>query len=148
MGMRLIGVCRAACVAAAAATIACSDLSPGDEFRKARDRWERSGPSSYSFVSKRTCYCMENVLLPVLIVVTDGVITSRTYESSGEPVTIPSAFKDVDGILAEIATALEQGASVNAEYDRHFGFPVSVYIDFPRTVDDETGITITKFTPR
>jgi hypothetical protein len=146
--MRLTTLCRAAGVAAAAATIACSDLSPADEFRKARERWERTGPASYSFVSKRTCYCVEEVLVPVLIVVTDGVITSRTYESSGEPVTIPGAFKDVDGILAEIATALEQGASVNAEYDRHFGFPVRVYIDFPKTVDDETGITLTKFTLR
>ena len=117
--------------AAALLTGGCTDaLAPMDELGAAEDRWESFGPASYDLTITAVCECRLGG--PVRVSVRDGVVVSRTYASTGQPVPvdISDQFPDVDGLFLKIRRLLEDGSStVETEYDPLTGYPREIAID-------------------
>ena len=137
---------RALTIAACLVAAACSDSLSPDAFRDARRRWNQTKPASYSFVLEKRCFCSGPT---VQIVVTKGVVTSRTDVATGAPAPPNGWYPDIDRIFTQIDSALARGGETRGRYDLLFGFPKEVFIDqFPNLVDDEITVIISSFTPR
>lgn len=137
--------------ACAALISACSVLNPLDnraarqELDAAAERWAAAGLDSYTITVERMCYCGQEALGPVDVVVQNGEITARTYRATGEPVREPYAphFHDVDGLFDLIRDAIAEADSISADYHARDGFPLEVRIDYMKNaVDDELTVRI------
>jgi hypothetical protein len=113
----------------AVALTACHDATgPTFEQVSARLRWEQHGPASYQLTITRSCFCTAEMTGPVLIVVADGEVQSRTYVRTGESVqpTYADLFPTVDGLFEYIESVRESGTPVDARYDAALGYPVHI----------------------
>jgi len=122
--------------------------SPRSALEQARTRWAERGPSNYSVVVSRSCFCAPPSTDPVTVTVTDGLIASRVYVASGDtvPASIASVFPDIEQLFDIIQDAIAQGARVNATYHPDFGYPESAFIDYDsNAADDEVGYSLTGF---
>lgn len=110
------------------------------ELERARRAWRVAGIADYDFVLERTCFCGEEARGPVAMEVRDGVVVSRTYVGSGEPVPADFHpwFPPVEGLFDQIEDAIDRDAHrINAEYDPVRGHPVRIWIDYRENVADE-----------
>jgi hypothetical protein len=135
----------------------CGILDPG-ELEKARDRleeaerlWERNGPTSYSFVIERLCFCPTEITSPVRVTVANRAVASRTYVATGLPVPTQWAplFPAVEGVFAIVSEAIDRKAhELDVEYDASRGYPKSANIDYvEQAVDEELIIRLRELTP-
>lgn len=140
-------ILRIATLALAALTSCRDPMSPEETLLFARDRWDRLGPASYSYVLDHQCFCFG--LGPVTIVVTNGTVTSRTNNETGQPTDRPQLYPAIDGLLARIDSAFARGATINGRYHPGLGYPERVFIDNnPVTADDEVTLVISQFRKR
>ena len=118
-----------------------STTAPIPELRVARLRWSERGPASYSITVARSCECLVESSAPVVVTVRKGAVESRRYESTGAPVPAEYAelFPPVEGLFEIIHSAQRDGAArIAVSYDRDYGYPSRIEIDFHRMyVDDE-----------
>lgn len=119
------------------------------EFQRARLRWEREGPSNYAMTVHRWCFCLQEATGSVVVVVRDGLVRSRAYTQTGEPVDarFASAFPGVEGLFEVIFDAARQRpAALAVRYDPALGYPVRIDIDHhARYVDDEVTFAVSEF---
>lgn len=123
--------------------------APDNGLDNAKARWAAAGVTSYELVIQRSCFCED--LGQVRVVVTDGVITSRTVLSTGQPLPAASAdnYPDVPGLFAFVEDAFRHAASINASFDGQYGFPRQVVVDFiAAAVDDELTVNVSGFVER
>jgi len=129
---------------------ACGGTGPSDARERALDdaqaRWEALGPSSYVYAVMRQCFCPIEFLGPARLTVEDGVVVSRIYVGSGDPVPPGYDFPAVDGLFDVIRSALADDADeILATYDPDLGIPLEIWIDFERmAADEEIGWTVTE----
>lgn len=111
-----------------------------------RELWESSGPASYQLEYRRVCFCAPNVTSPVTVVVSDGVIESRTYAETRDPVgeAVRDLFPDVTGMFDIVQDAIDQQAArIRVHYDSEYGYPTSISIDYSTMIaDEELGFTV------
>lgn len=113
----------------------------GDDAAQYR-KWLKHAPSSYSYIVTRSCECLPDWIGPVEIVVRNGVVQSRTYTRTQQPVD-PAKYWDrfatVDSIFARLREArVSDPASLRVEYDKQWGFPTTISVDvYADYVDDE-----------
>jgi hypothetical protein len=135
----------------------CGILDPS-ELERQQDRleesqrlWERNGPSTYTFVIERLCFCPAEITSPVRVAVTDRVVTSRKYVASGLPVPSQwaSLYPSIDGVFGIVAEAIERRADkLDIEYDPALGYPRSAFIDYvEEAVDEELVVRVRDVTP-
>lgn len=113
----------------ALALTACHDSTgPTLDQTSARQRWDQRGPASYQLTVTRSCFCPDEVIGPVAIVVANGEVQSRTYVRTGEPVQpmFANDFPDVEGLFDYIGRMQESGTPVDALYDATLGYPVRI----------------------
>jgi hypothetical protein len=128
----------------------CSDSTGPDAGTSARQRWARNRPAHYSFTLARGCFCLDEVVRPVVVEVRDGAVLSRTYAATGEAVDARwvASFPSIDGLLAELDDAAKHADRMQATYDREYGYPQHAYIDYAaRVADDEMEFTVSNFHP-
>jgi len=118
----------------------------------ARALWEARGPSSYSFTVLRSCECLPGWTGPVNVVVSDGVVRSRAYTVTAEPVPADrqGLFPDVAGLFRMIEDASRAGAAwIEVIYDPGLGYPRRMVIDDDGVFgnDDELIYTTSAFDP-
>lgn len=116
----------------------------------ARARWERTRPADYSFTLATSCECLTEITKPVVVVVRDGVVTSRTYVQGGEAVDPrwASYFPSIDGLFTKIDDAATRADRLDADYDGRYGYPQRISIDYDtRMVDDEISLRVSDFHP-
>lgn len=111
-------------------------------WEKAVVRWNQSGPESYSFTYTQACVC-PGPQTPVLIVVRNKVVESRTVVITGEPLEPQFAgrFPAIPGMFQTIDEAIRRRPfSIEAAYDPDLGYPTWVYINDNATTaaDDQT----------
>lgn len=115
--------------------------------RAAHHRWQASGIDSYELIVRRICYCLS--VDPVRVRVVNGVVVSRTFVSTGDPV--PSAYAelypDVPGLFAIVEEAARDADDLDTRFDATYGFPAEIAIDWNATmVDDEVTYRTETFT--
>ena len=104
----------------------------------AHERWRASGIDSYELTVRRICYCLSAE--PVQVRVENGVVVSRTFASTGDPVpsTYASLYPDVPGLFAIVEEAAREADDLDTTFDATYGFPVEISIDWDEiAVDDE-----------
>lgn len=114
-----------------------------DRLDRSWSRWDRARIFDYDYVVERSCYCGFEITEPVRVVVRNGRVVDRYYVRSGFGVDpyYWSIFPSIDGLFSEVADAIRTAHDLEVSYDRDFGFPVRVGIDYQRNaVDDEVSI--------
>jgi hypothetical protein len=126
----------------------------GEERRlqRAWQRWDAQATWDYDYVLRRDCFCGQEVVGPVRIVVRNGVVVDRYYVTSGAsvPLAFERFFPTIDGLFAEVADAIDFGAArLETDYDDAWGFPRLADIDYRASVaDDEVVLNAYGFIPR
>jgi hypothetical protein len=133
--------------AALLVSTACSSPTGAGEPTEARLRWAARGPASYTVRVARSCECLSPEMTgPVVVVVRDGVVASRSYAGSGAPVgaSLAEHFPSVEEAFARIDAARRQNvARLVVRYDPTLGFPTEIAIDVDATMaDDEVTYTL------
>lgn len=113
--------------------------------------WETAGYSDYTFELQVSCFCPQEVVQPVIVVVVDGNPVSVVYRDLPQPVT-RELFADADTIpemFDLIQSAIDEGAdSLVVEYHPQLGYPVSVSIDWiTQAVDEEIAYFVKGLAP-
>ncbi len=134
----------------ASGAISCSDpVGPErSELDRARGRWESRPPVVYEFRFQRSCFCPRELVRPVRITVSNGVVISAVDPDTNEPVTPPlNGFPTIDDLFDEIQDAIDREADdIDATYDEAFGYPVQVFIDWIRNaIDDEMSFQVSDY---
>ncbi len=101
-------------------------------------KWQTANVQNYSFIFKQECYCLEEYLKAMYVVVREGKVSSVTYHEDNQAVP-ENVFASVLtlGELLEGTFEVEKNSSakVEGEYDRDFGFPKKLFIDNDINVD-------------
>jgi hypothetical protein len=111
-----------------------------DRLEENQRLWSRNGPTRYTVVIERLCFCPTEVTSAVRVTVTNGVVTSRTYVASGQavPSQFASLFPTVDGAFQIVSEAIDRKADkLEVEYDSALGYPRSANIDYVKEAADE-----------
>jgi hypothetical protein len=128
----------------------CDLLEPGSGQDRARlehswRTWQMSGSGNYYYVQRRLCNCPSEVVTPVGISVREGIVTERLrlYDNVSVPLQYSQLWGTVDDLFRIIEHALDSdAASLVVYYDRYFGYPTHIAIDYRADVaDDEITIT-------
>ncbi len=128
----------------------CDLLEPGPERERAElerswRNWQLNGGASYSYVQQRLCFCTTDAIAAVRISVRNGLVTERRRLDDNLPVSteLASIWGTVDDLFHLIDEALNvRAASLLVTYDRQYGYPTHIAIDYSTSIADEE-ITIT-----
>lgn len=124
----------AAVVTLSAAACNNGSTAPIVNLPAARARWSRVGPAAYSYTISRSCECLRETTGPVVVTVRNGVVESRQYTLSGEPVPPQYAevFPSVEGLFALIDDAIRNGTTpLSVRYDPALGYPTRIALGDP-----------------
>lgn len=149
---RIPGLMGAAAFAVCALAGCIGDPGPAGgpvDMSGARALWRSREPALYAYTATYTCFCL---IGPVHVLAgRDSVLTAQ--EASIPPGTLTDAAHKqhyaIDSLLAEVGALLDRDHdSHRVSFDKTYGFPDTVYIDFDRQMaDEEYGLRITDFHP-
>ncbi len=101
--------------------------SPDATHEAARVRWVHHSFDDYSIVISRSCECLPEMAQPAVVVVRNGVVQSRTYVRTGQPVAPEYAqdYPSIEGLFAKIEAGLatEGMGELSVDYHPVYGFP-------------------------
>ena len=125
----------------------CDALEPErSDLERARLRWETTGPSDYTYVIRRLCFCA--YVGPVRVTVENDAVVSVVPTGPEEPPfeLDEASFPGVDGLFDILEDAVERDAhSITATYDTVTGVPLEFFIDYMEfAVDEELGMEVTE----
>ena len=130
------------------AVVACRDTTgPVHDLAEAKARWRQTRPQAYQFTYSVSCFC--GLAGPVVIEVRGDSVISRRVLATGTPVypnaIVPSTT--IDGLFAILDSALARHPDrFDATYDRTYGYPTSVSIDYyTNAADDEVYYSVLQF---
>lgn len=140
-----IGVARSTWfVVVALVSAGCLTTGPEDDLARDvafyRDLWESTGPASYTFVLRRTCFCGPPVIEPVRLTVGPSGIESAEFVDIDEPILpeFVDTWPDIDGLFDVIEDALERDAErIDVTWNTAVGYPAEIYIDYAEFIADE-----------
>ena len=107
-----------------------------------RAKWRSQAIRHYRYEFQRTCECLPDMAPPALIEVKDGAIVSVTHAQTGESLANTSAANrpTIEELFGELQRAFREADRVDVTYDRVFGYPSRVNIDWDVNVADEERI--------
>lgn len=125
---------------------------PADSLLEAnRALWSASGIDSYRYRFRWECFCGEDFVRVVDIIVVDGAIVSVLDASTGRPVSEEAAayYRTIDGLFDFVRGAIDGPASsVQSVYDANLGYPAETFIDYAaNAIDDELRFRIFGLSP-
>ena len=134
-----------------AGLIACSSPSsptPGDqgeELVRNQQQFQLLVGGNYRVTYENSCFCPVEVLRPVRLTVLNGAISDVTRVSDG--VSLPpsewGSYRTVDQVFEEIEAGLNRGAQrVVVDYDRQYGYPRDVLVDYQMAADAFVGFKL------
>ena len=144
MKRTLLSIFLIACLIAGCAPLANAELSA------ARSRWQSAHVSHYRFGLAVSCFCAFSQRMPLTIEVKDGNLVSMLY-NDGSPVPADqqptfARYQTIDALFDFTGQSLSKADSMNIEYDRSYGFPSKVQIDFiKQAADDELSLFVRDF---
>lgn len=138
------------------ALAACGDIvGVGDsderELRRATQRWNDHRIYNYDYTVQQSCFCPAELGRAVIVMVRGGFVYDLRYESTFAPVPpfAWSAFPTVEGLFDIVDDAIYRADDVDTTFDREYGFPRLIDIDYERNaIDDELTISTSRFVIR
>jgi hypothetical protein len=125
-----------------------------DTLDDARSRWRAAALAGYEYGYHKYCECHRDTPPETIVTVRDGSVVAVRHRPAGSDAVVPAADKNleyywtVEGLFGLIASALERGAQVRAQYDGALGFPREVFIDYDADfIGDELDLRLTAVTP-
>jgi hypothetical protein len=122
----------------------CGTTGPNSDLRSQiegnRALWRQLGPASYQYGVQRLCFCGPDAIGPVRVTVENGVVVSRVYTESDEPVAanLASLFPDVEGLYEVLLDAVDRDAAqIDVTWDSVAGLPSEFFIDYNVGIADE-----------
>jgi Family of unknown function (DUF6174) len=138
-------------VLACAAFAGCADSTDDTDLAAARSRWENQIHGAYLFTWQQSCECLRDMTRPIEITVTGDQIKNAVYADDRTPVGEPTRglLLTVDGVFDRIQQAVDEDAErIAVDYDRTWGFPATVFVDYRAVVaDEELALTLSDFAP-
>jgi hypothetical protein len=118
-------------------------FGPSDQraLDEARNRWDSSGITSYTFDYRHDCFCADGGRLVRIQVESDLVVSVEPADSQG-PLAAQnlSAWPTIDTLFSHIASLSNSdsfdGYKFQATYDAVIGYPVSIQLVAPSNVAD------------
>ncbi len=110
------------------------------ELNRHRALWTSRRSDDYSFVLTPICFCPQNLLDPVTVLVEDGVVAAVTYVESGKAPEHDGygRYVTIDELFDKIREAIDGKASqINVSYDQEVGYPTEAEIDYDSRMADE-----------
>lgn len=111
--------------------------------------WRASGPASYSYTYRRSCFCLARG--PVVVTVRDRQLESVVDAQTGQPVPPDQLqlYTTVDGLFTLLFQAVDERAwDIRASYDGRLGYPREGYVDRSTQIaDEELGFSVTGLEP-
>ena len=123
---------------------ACSD-DPGDspeqrDLSQALESWSIDTPDHYQYVARRSCECLPEVGMPIIVEVQNGAVVSAVYEADLMPVSaeVLGLQYTIDDLFGVIQDAVDEGAyRIDVTYNGDRGYPETIGIDYEMNIADE-----------
>jgi hypothetical protein len=97
-----------------------------------RTLWETQRPASFRYVVDRDCYCERTYVEPYVASEEHGMksaaFTIEIESATGEFISTPPGPAWIDDLFDLIEQSVGDEKFVDVEYDRAFGFPVSILV--------------------
>ncbi len=122
------------------------------QLQAAEAQWNQNKPAHYSYVLQRTCFCPREYNDPIEIRVLNGVVQKAMLPLDHEP--LPSVRMDealtINNLFDVIHKAVDKkAAKIDVTYDRQYGYPTSIAIDWDKMMaDEETYFTAKNLIPQ
>ena len=122
---------------------------------EARTLWDRQDVGSYSYLLELECFCAPaSQLEPVLVTVQNGAATSVVYwdddpaDRTPAPAELFAPYDTVEELFEIVEDAIRRDADVlQVGYDRDYGFPNVINVDYQAGGSDQMLLFVTEFTP-
>lgn len=97
-----------------------------------RSAWQSSRPASFRYVVDRDCYCDAEYVEPYIATEEGGtraaIFDIEVESASGEFLSSPPDPVWIGDLFDLIERSLRDGSMVEVEYDKDFGFPLSIVV--------------------
>lgn len=97
-----------------------------------RSTWESGRPASFRYVVDRDCYCDPTYIEPYVASEERGnqsaAFVIEVESSTGEFVSTPPEPVWIEDLFDLIEQSVRDDNSVDVEYDKEFGFPISIVV--------------------
>ena len=130
----------------------CTDpLSPQDELRDARRRWEARRIETYAYRISRYCECVREFTRAADVMVVRGVVARARYVDDGSEVPAErlSMYATVEGLFEGVERALARNpARLVVDYHPQLGYPERLEVDYDiQAADDEFTVRASDLIP-
>jgi Family of unknown function (DUF6174) len=120
------------------------------EIERNRSLWQKSAIANYDFEANKYFYGVTSPwgASPALIKVRNNqnISIEPVSKDSERNISSYKEFDTIDKFFDFIRETFEKGTHVDVKYDKKYGYPKNIFIDFDYAViDDERGISINKF---
>ena len=95
-------------------------------------KWQTANIKDYSFIFKQECYCTDEYLKAMYVIVRGDKVDSVTYTGNNQavPEEVFSSVLTLGELLEGVSKVAKHDLSkVEGEYDRDLGFPKKLFID-------------------
>ena len=122
------------------------------QLSQARERWQTSAISSYTYGYNKYCDCHGDTPPETLVTVTAGKVTDVRHRLVNSDRIVPAAERNfslywtVQELFELIDSAIQRDAVVRVRYDATLGYPTSFFIDYVADlIGDEVDIRVIRF---
>jgi hypothetical protein len=137
------------CSAAIASTFllfACNGDSNNtlEELNANRTKWESANIDNYQFDFSISCFCLDDVTRPRLVVVNANQVTSQTIKANNAALPLDTVNSEtIAGLFDRIALEESRAESLSVDYHPELGYPTRIQVDGnAQMADDEYTIEV------
>jgi hypothetical protein len=119
------------------------------QLNQAEAKWRKTQPQHYAYTLQRSCFCPPEFNKPIMVRVFKGRVQQATLLPDNTP--LPNERRaeayPLDRSFKVIQEAIKRKASsIKVSYDKKYGFPTSISIDYSTMIaDEEFYLTIKDF---
>ena len=109
-------------------------------WQKNWNKWESMNMTHYVYNFRASCYCIDEWVREVSVTVNNDSIISILFTDDGEPPQILqiSDWHTINSLFDLSKTIIEEAAKFKLEYDKTYGNPTLISVDWnSQAVDDE-----------
>lgn len=135
--------------------IAASAAEPeADRLSEHRMLWQAAAIGDYEYGYNKFCECHRDNPPETLVTVRDGEVVRVRHRPFGFDHEVEAEQRNlefywtVDALFDLVATALDRGVEVRADYDPALGYPTHVYVDYDANlIGEELDLRLTRLDP-